>query len=161
VVDWQKASGLVGQFVTLSRIVLYTAVFIIFAVALVIINNAMVMATLRRVKEIGTLRAIGAQARFVLYMLLVETTTVGLLFGLVGAGLGAAIVWLIRHTGGIAARTDALYFFFSGPSLLPVLGAQSLAISLAIVAAVSVGSGLYPALLARRVTPLEAMNADD
>jgi ABC-type lipoprotein release transport system permease subunit len=161
VVTWQQAAGMVGQFVTLARIVLFTAVFIIFAVALVIINNAMVMATLQRVKEIGTLRAIGAQARFVLAMLLVETVAVGLAFGLAGTALGVAIVWLIRATGGIAARTDALYFFFSGPALLPRLGAGSLGISLAIVAVVSLLSGLYPALLARRVTPLEAMNADD
>ena len=121
----------------------------------------MVMATLQRVKEIGTMRAIGAQSRFVLVMLLVETVSVGLAFGLVGAGIGAGIVWLIRATGGIAARTDALYFFFSGPSLLPTLRTGSLVISLAIVGVGSSFSGLYPALLARRVTPLEAMNTDD
>jgi len=161
VVTWQQASGMIGQFVTLSRIILYTAVLIIFAVALVIINNAMVMATLQRVKEIGTMRAIGAQGRFVLVMMLVETVTLGLFFGLLGAGAGMGIVWLIRATGGIAARTDALYFFFSGPALMPALGATSLLASLVIVALVSVFSGLYPALLARRVTPLEAMSSDD
>ena len=97
VVDWQQASGLVGQFVSLARIILYTAVFIIFAVALVIINNAMVMATLQRVKEIGTVRAIGAQKRFVLAMLLLETGVVGLAFGAAGAALGAA--WLVADPG--------------------------------------------------------------
>ncbi|HEY6001708.1 MAG TPA: hypothetical protein VIV57_02460, partial [Anaeromyxobacter sp.] len=40
VVDWQSASGLVGQFVTLLRLVLFTAVVIFFAIALVVINNA-------------------------------------------------------------------------------------------------------------------------
>ena len=34
--------------------------------ALAIINNAPVMATLQRVQEIGTLRALGAQRRFIL-----------------------------------------------------------------------------------------------
>ena len=48
------------------------AVIIFFGVALVIINNAMVMATLQRVKEIGTMRAIGAQRRFVLVLVVVE-----------------------------------------------------------------------------------------
>ncbi|HEX7623058.1 MAG TPA: FtsX-like permease family protein, partial [Anaeromyxobacteraceae bacterium] len=129
VVDWQQASGLVGQFVSLARIVLYTAVFIIFAVALVIINNAMVMATLQRVKEIGTVRAIGAQKRFVLAMLLLETGVVGLAFGAVGSALGACIVWLIRARGGIPATNDQLYFFYSGPSLVPELGAASMGIA--------------------------------
>ena len=161
VVDWQPASGWVGQFVSLARIILYAAVFIIFAVALVIINNAMVMATLQRVKEIGTLRAIGAQKRFVLSMLLAETTAVGLLFGFLGALLGAGVVGLIRWRGGIPATNEQLYFFYSGPSLVPHLGAASLGISLLIVIVVSVLSGVYPALIATRVTPLEAMQSDE
>ncbi|HEX9508826.1 MAG TPA: ABC transporter permease, partial [Myxococcales bacterium] len=66
VVSWQTAAGLIGQFVSLAKLALYIAVFIIFIVALVIINNAMMMATLQRVHEIGTMRAIGAQRSFVL-----------------------------------------------------------------------------------------------
>jgi len=161
VVDWQKASGLVGQSVTLFRVVLYTAVLIIFAIALVIINNAMVMATLQRVKEIGTMRAIGAQRSFVIRMLLVETAAVSLLFGVLGALLGAGAVWLIRLLGGIPASNDQLYFFFSGPALLPTLGTTSVAVSLAIVLVVSILSGFYPALIAMRVSPVEAMASDD
>ncbi len=161
VVDWQKASGLVGQSVTLFRIVLYTAILIIFAVALVIINNAMVMATLQRVKEIGTMRAIGAQKRFVTWMVLVETAVIALIFGVLGAGLGAGVVGLIRVAGGIPATNDQLYFFFSGPALLPTLGTTSLGVSLAIVLVVSVLSGFYPALIAMRVAPVEAMATDD
>jgi ABC-type lipoprotein release transport system permease subunit len=160
-VTWQEASGMVGQFVTLSRLVLYVAVLIIFAVALVIINNAMVMATLQRVKEIGTMRAIGAQRRFVLVMLMVETVAIGLAFGAVGAGIGLGILALIRARGGIPAVNDQLNFFFSGPTLMPAVGGTSLAVALVIVFLVSVASGLYPALLGTRVTPLEAMSSED
>jgi ABC-type lipoprotein release transport system permease subunit len=161
VVDWQTASGMVGQTVTLFRAVLYTAVTIIFAVALVIINNAMVMATLQRVKEIGTMRAIGAQRRFVLVMLLVETAAVALLFGLAGAGLGGLVVWAVQALGGIPATNDTLYFLYAGPALVPALGAASVAISLGIVLVVSILSGFYPALIAMRVTPVEAMGTDE
>ncbi len=161
VVDWQRAAGMVGQFISLARIVLYGAVLIIFAVALVIINNAMVMATLQRVKEIGTLRAIGAQRRFVLSMLLLETSAVGVAFGLLGTLLGAAVIWLVRARGGIPATNEQLYFFYSGPSLVPRLGTASLGVSLAIVLLVSVLSGAYPAVIAARVSPLEAMQSDE
>ncbi|MBM4318765.1 MAG: ABC transporter permease [Deltaproteobacteria bacterium] len=160
VVDWQKASGMVGQFITLSRLILYTAVLILFVIALVIVNNAMVMATLQRVKEIGTLRAIGAQRELVLAMLLVEAVVVGLLFGGAGAALGAGIVELVGHVG-IPASSDVLYFFFSGPRLHPTVGGTSMAIALAIVLVVSILSGLYPALLAMRITPLEAMQSGE
>jgi ABC-type antimicrobial peptide transport system permease subunit len=136
-------------------------VLIFFAIALVIINNAMVMAALQRVKEIGTMRAIGAQARFVVVMLLVEIASVGLLFGLAGAALGAGVVWLIRAGGGIPASSDLLFFLFSGPALLPRMGGTSVVASLVLVVAVSILSGLYPALLAMRVSPVEAMATED
>ncbi len=160
-VTWLEASGLVGQSMTLLRLVLYVAVLIIFAVALVIINNAMVMATLQRVKEIGTMRAVGAQRRFVLVMIFVETVATGLAFGVVGAAAGLGVVKLIGWTGGIAARNDTMYFLFSGPALVPGIGRASLAVALVIVFAVSLLSAFYPALIAMRVTPLEAMQSDD
>ena len=158
---WLEASGIVGQSMGLLRMVLYLAVLIIFAVALVIINNAMVMATLQRVKEIGTMRAIGAQRRFVLVLVVVEVVTTGLVFGGLGAGLGILIVQLIGWTGGIAATNDTMYFLFSGPALIPRLGTASLFSSVAIVFAVSILSALYPAILAMRVTPIEAMQSDE
>jgi len=161
VVTWQVASGLVGKFVTFARVILWVAVLIIFAVALVIINNAMVMATLQRVGEIGTLRAIGAQRRFTFFMLLAETVAVGLAFGGLGAGLGAGVVALLRATGGFAARSDEMYFFFSGPALMPAIGVTTLVIALVLVLIVSILSGVYPAMLAGRVTPILAMQTED
>ena len=159
-ITWQKASGLVGQFVTLIRAVLYVSVLIIFAVALVIINNALVMATLERMPEIGTLRAVGAQRRFLLGMLLVESLAVGVLFGSLGALLGAGIVAVIRAIG-IPAFNDILYFLFSGPRLHPSLSPANVILSLGIVLVVSAISSIYPGLLAMRVSPRQAMQSDD
>jgi hypothetical protein len=160
-VTWLEASGIVGQSMGLLRMVLYLAVLIIFAVALVIINNAMVMATLQRVKEIGTMRAIGAQRRFVLGLVVVEVVTTGLVFGGLGAMLGILLVHVVGWAGGIAATNDTMYFLFSGPALVPRLGTASLLTSVAIVFLVSTLSALYPALLAMRVTPVEAMQSDE
>jgi hypothetical protein len=161
VVDWETASGMVGQFVMLLRGILIFALIIFFGVALVIINNAMVMAALQRVKEVGTMRAIGAQRRFVVAMLLVEIIAVSVVFGLAGAALGGGVVAIIRATGGIPATTDMLFFLFSGPALLPRLGGASVAASLILVLAVAIASALYPAWIAMRVTPVEAMSTED
>jgi ABC-type lipoprotein release transport system permease subunit len=159
-IDWQKASGLVGQFVTMIRYVLYISVLIIFAVALVVINNALVMTTLERIAEIGTLRAVGAQRRFLLGMLLVEALAVGGLFGAIGSALGAGIVAVLRIVG-IPAVNDIFYFFFSGPRLHPGLSVANLAIALAIVLVVSGASSIYPGLIAMRVSPRQAMQSDE
>jgi ABC-type antimicrobial peptide transport system permease subunit len=139
---------------------LYVAVLIIFIVALVIINNAMLMATLERVQEIGTLRAIGTQRSFIRRMLLVETLVVGALFGGVGAAVGAGIVKLIGSVG-IPATSDQLYFFFSGPRLYPALGTTTLVAALVITMLVSALSAFYPAWIGMRVSPLQAMQTDE
>ncbi len=161
VIDWETASGMVGQFVLLLRGILVFALIIFFGVALVIINNAMVMAALQRVKEVGTMRAIGAQRRFVVAMLLVEIVAVSVVFGLAGALLGGGVVALWRALGGIPATTDLLFFLFSGPALLPRLGGAGVAASLFLVLGVAILSALYPAWIAMRVSPVEAMSTED
>ncbi|AKQ67700.1 Cell division protein FtsX [Myxococcus hansupus] len=160
VVSWQEAAGIIGQFVLLGKLVLYFAVFIIFVVALVIINNAMMMATLQRVREVGTMRAIGAQRSFVLGMVLVETLVLGLVFGAAGSLVGSGFMAWLNSTG-IPAGNEALYFFFSGPRLFPTLSASNLVAAFVIVLVVSAVSTLYPAFLATRVSPLQAMQTDE
>ena len=155
-ITWQKASGIIGQFATLMRAVLMSTVLIIFVVALVVINNALVMATLERVREFGTLRAIGAQRRFILAMLVLESMAIGLAAGLSGALGGTSLIaWLGRS--GIPAVNEQLSFFFSGPRLFPTISAEEILFSLSSVLIVSVISSIYPAWLAMRVSPREAM----
>jgi hypothetical protein len=161
VIDWKEAAGTLGQTMTGLQVALYASAFILFAIALVIMNNAMVMAMLQRVKEIGTMRAIGAQRRFVLLMSLVESVAIGLVFGLAGAGAAAGLVALVRALGGIRSDNVQLQFLFSGPSLMPRFAGSGLAIALGIVIFVSILSGIYPAVLATRITPLEAMQSEE
>lgn len=159
-VSWQKAAGLLGQFIFVAKGALFFVVAIIFVIAMIIINNAMMMATLQRTQTIGTLRAIGAQRAFVLAMVLVETVALGLAFGALGMAVGSAIMgWLSQ--AGIAAWNDYSYFFFSGPRLLPTLTAGNLFWALVIIVLVSSLSTLTPAVLATRVSPLRAMQSDE
>jgi len=142
------------------KIALYFSVFVIFIVALVIINNAVMMATLQRVREIGTMRAIGAQRTFVLSLILIETLFLGLSFGTAGTVLGALIVrWLGRV--GIPAVNEFLYFFFSGPRLRVELGLGSVVGAFLVICATAAVSALYPAVVATRVSPVEAMSTED
>ena len=118
------------------------------------------MATLQRVREIGTMRAIGAQRSFVLSLVLVETLFLGLAFGSAGTFLGSmAVRWMGRH--GIPARNEFLYFFFSGPRLYVGLSAGSLIGAFVVICVVASISALYPAIIATRVSPLQAMQSED
>jgi ABC-type antimicrobial peptide transport system permease subunit len=141
-------------------LVLLTAIIIIFTVALVIINNSMVMATMEKIPEIGTIRAIGAQKSTILVLTLLETSALCLLAGVVGAILGAGAVALIGYYG-IPASNDVMVFLFGGPRLHPTVGITNLAFGLLVISLVTLLSTIYPALVAIRVEPAVAMRAKE
>ncbi len=156
VVDWQAAAGIIGQFIVLIRMVLYVAIVIIFAVALVIINNTMVMTTMERVTEIGTLRAIGAQRGFIIAMFVLETLVLALTFGTIGAG----VAWTVGSYwgwAGLAAPNRQFFLLFGGRFLYPSVEPTHLLLGLTIILIVSVLSTFYPAYLAAQVQPVMAM----
>jgi ABC-type antimicrobial peptide transport system permease subunit len=160
VVDWQTASGLIGQFIIVMRLVLYVAIFVVFLVALVIINNSMVMATIERTAEIGTMRAVGAQRAFVIALFLLETILLGTISGGLGALAGAGFIRWLGHVG-IPAGTDILVVLFAGPRLYPAMGLGNLLFGVVVILVVSVLSTLYPAFLAARVPPVVAMQGKE
>jgi len=156
VLDWQEASGLVGQFVVVVRLVLWVAILIIFTVALVIINNSMVMATMERTGEIGTMRALGAPRSFVVAMFLIETMVLGLGSGALGALAGAGVLaWL--GSVGIPAGNEVVVFLFGGPHLYPAVGLSNMLSAVGIIVSVSLAATAYPSVLASNIQPVEAM----
>ncbi|MEY2988482.1 MAG: hypothetical protein RJB13_2003 [Pseudomonadota bacterium] len=156
VVDWKQASGTLGQLVSVIRAVLLVAVGIILIVAMAIINNAIMMTTLERTKEIGTLRAIGAQRGFILRMFCIETLTIGLLATLTGAMAAVSLLVYLGQTG-IAAPSDFVSFLFGGPRLYPTFSFDLVLLAPVTVAVLALIFTLYPAYMASKVSPATAM----
>lgn len=161
VVDWQSASGLIGQFIWVMRGVLLISLFIIFLVSLIIVNNSMVMATMDRVGEIGTLRAIGAQRSMVVALFLAETLLLGLVAGGLGSAAAVAIVAGWWGNVGIPAVADILVVLFAGPRLYPTFSAMDIVFAMGTVVGVGLLSTLYPAVLASRIQPIVAMQGKE
>jgi len=90
----------------------------------------------------------------------VEAMAMGVVFGGVGAILGAIIVTAV-HTHGIAASADIMYFLFSGPRFTPVLSVPSMVFAVFAMFLISGFASLIPAYLAMRVSPVRAMQAED
>jgi putative ABC transport system permease protein len=126
-------------------------------VAAIGIANTMAMAILERTREIGLMKAVGATNRDVLSIFLGEAAGIGLLGGLGGvligwlAGQGINVIALVylanqsAETGGLPPSV-AVYT----PFWLPVF---------ALVFSVLIGllSGLYPALRAATMIPVNAL----
>ena len=155
-VDWQEATGIVGQFANIVRIVLMFALGVIFVVALVIINNSIIVGTLNRTKEIGTMRAIGAPKSFVLGIFLAETGITSLIGSILGAGLATLFLLALNHKG-IPAPNDVMTFLFSGPRLYPTLQWNLVILSPLVISLVATIASIYAARHAANVKPAEAM----
>ena len=160
VADWQQATGVIGQMTLVVRGVLLAAIVILFLVTIVILNNALVMATLERVSEFGTLRAIGAQKGFVNAMVVFETAVLGVIAGAVGAGGGVALISYLGAKG-IPAPVDILQVMFGGSHLYPSVTVSNIVAGLFATLVVAVFATLYPARLATSVQPVVAMQGKE
>lgn len=113
---------------------------VVFAVTIVIITNVMMMSVKEKTREIGTMRAIGTQRNMVILIIFYETLILSLVGGLLG----------------VATIIPASYII--GISWLPALLSLAVILRIAIlVLLVGAFSGLLPAYLVTRVSPLEAL----
>jgi len=110
-------------------------------VGAIVIANIMLVSVIERTKEIGLRLAVGARKRDVLFQFLLEAGLLALGGGMVGVFLG----WVI------ALCVDAF-------SPLPTLVSPGLIVSgLLLATATGLVAGVYPAIKASRLTPIDAL----
>lgn len=121
-------------------------------VAVVTIINTMTTAVLERTREIGLMKALGADQSDVLRLFLGEAILVGLLGGIFGVLSGGVLGWMIDHFG-------RSYLVSQGaPQSLSVSLPMWLFLVTLIMTAMLGGlSGLYPAVKASRLAPIVAL----
>lgn len=120
------------------------------------IANTMLMSTFERTREIGIMKAIGAEEWEIKQIFFVEASVIGL----VGGILGALLAWgFDKAANSLAYRfilqpkgVEYLEFFHLPPALW--IGALALALLVSVLAA------LYPASRAARVDPVTALRHD-
>jgi putative ABC transport system permease protein len=148
---WEHLSS----FYNIARMIDIMTFFIklmLIAVVLVSIMNVMIMAVYERVREIGTMAAIGTLPRKILSMFLIE----GFLLGAVGAGIGSLLSVAMIHVINMAGFT---YDFGrqTGIVLTTTVNLPDLLVVSGIVIAVAVVASLQPAFKASRMDPIQAL----
>ncbi len=161
VVTWKSAQGpLVAGLSTGITVFFYGLVGLIFFVAFIVILNSLLMSTMERVQEIGTIRAMGAQRGFVLRMFAIEGAAMAVIFGALGIGLGALTLAGLGASG-IKATSEILFFVFGGRELRPVLDGGHLLVAFVVITSVTLVSILIPAIAASRIPPIAAMQSKE
>jgi ABC-type antimicrobial peptide transport system permease subunit len=132
-----------GDTAKIFAIVLYSIAGISIIVGAIGIMNIMLVSVTERTREIGVRIAVGARRFDILKQFLAEASTISLLGGGLGLLCGWAIANFMRtYTGGLVEAYTPMSIVY-------------LAITIAIL--VGVASGIYPAIRAARLDPVQAL----
>jgi len=102
------------------------------------------MVVTERTREIGLRKALGARRSDIMSQILTESIVLSIFGGIVGTLLGAAIAMTISAFTPIPAAVEL----------------WSVALGIGITAAVGLFFGLYPAMRAARLDPIEALRRE-
>ncbi len=110
----------------------------------IVIMNIMLMVVTERTSEIGLRKSLGARRRDIMWQILTESITLSLTGGVVGTGLGFLLAYIITKVTPLPAAVET----------------WSVVAGIGVTAVVGLFFGLYPAMRAARLDPIEALRKE-
>jgi putative ABC transport system permease protein len=110
----------------------------------IVIMNIMLASVTERTREIGLRRSLGARKQHILLQFLIESALLAAAGGLIGIFTAIVIVLFVRNV-------------FSFPMDMPI---TAVILSLLLATAVGLFFGIFPAMRAAKLDPIEALRAD-
>ena len=107
------------------------------------IMNIMLASISERVREIGIRKSVGAATSDIFIQILVESVVIAVLGGLAGLAASYGLVHLLSH--------------FSPTDNAPIISLSALALAFSASVLIGILAGLFPAVRAARLNPIEAL----
>jgi len=145
-ISMESMAAQIGQVMRVLQLVLAAIAAISLLVGSIGIMNIMLVSVTERIREIGLRKAIGAKRRDILTQFLTEAAVLGLFGGAMGVALG----WIIINITSIILQNADI-------PIGGTLSADIVALAVLVAFIVGVVSGLYPAIRAARLDPIESL----
>jgi len=155
-VTWRKMNELIVSTEDFANAYMSVLYLIVLGITATVVTNTLVMAVFERTREIGILTAIGMKSRSVMAQFLAEGALIATFGIFIGLALGVGLVAYFNQYG----------FFIGNMGVTGILMEDYIyayltledAVNLTVIAyVVTLIAALYPALLAARMEPVEAL----
>jgi len=147
IVSMEQMIGVFSQITGVVSIFLAAIASIGLLVASIGIMNIMLVSVTERTREIGVRKAVGAKRRDILLQFLIEAAALSL----VGGGAGIVFGWLLSLAISFIATS-------AGFPLQATLSPLHVIIAVGVSLVIGLASGIYPAMRAARLNPIDALH---
>ncbi len=159
--DWQEMMPQLVQFIVIDDAGNYVFLSLILILVVFGIVNTVLMSVLERTREFGLLRALGMSRYHLLLLVFCESLLLSLLAVMIGWIVGGGIhFWFSEHGidfSAMMAEGTAIMGTFMDPVIYTELSSERVIQLTMIIFVATLTSGIYPAVKAARVTPVEAL----
>jgi ABC-type lipoprotein release transport system permease subunit len=161
VLDWHEMMPDLVQFIVIDDVGNYIFLILILIMVVFGILNTVLMSVLERTREFGLLRALGLGRVHLLMLVFCESILLSLLAVVTGWVVGGSTHWWFSHHGldfsAMMGGDTTIMGTFIDPVVYTELSLGRVVQLTVIVFAATLASGIYPAIKAARVTPVEAL----
>jgi putative ABC transport system permease protein len=153
VVSMAQVKQTIMNLVTTAKIMVFSIVVIAVIIATVGVVNTILMSVFERFQEIGVLKSMGALPKDIFIMIWVETVFLCSAGGILGSGFA---VILTKITDILIRRL--LPYTPTGP--IVIIDLNLILLTVFLIIAIGLVSGLYPAWKAANIRPIESMRRE-
>lgn len=162
VMDWREMMPQLLQFIAIDDAGNYIFLMLILIMVVFGVLNTVLMSVLERTREFGLLRALGLSRRHLLLLVFCESFLLGLLAIVFGWAVGgSAHLWFAQNgidlTAMVAEGGNMMMGAVMDPIIYTELSWARITQLTSIIFIATLASGIYPAIKAARVTPVEAL----
>jgi len=155
-VNWRIASGVSSILLLLVMVLFNLGIFLICVGGVIAVINILFISVFRRVREIGTLRAIGASDVYIRSLIYAENLISAFVAGLAGVLAGFAFILIINSLG-LNIDNDLLASILNGRILRIEFTGQIALYSFFIAVILGLAATVYPIETAVRIEPVAAI----